>query len=90
MKVTKTARSKQSNVIKIFGVKQRRILDKYYYASVPIVVVNLLLANVLRTILEKGLRSKRPMYFVFCRLYPFSPQPPRQCLGPICYLSTLN
>ncbi len=23
-----------------------------------------------------------PIYFVFCRLYPFSPQPPRQCLGP--------
>ena len=31
-----------------------------------------------------------PMYFVFCRRYPFSPQPPRQCLGPSCHLSTLN
>jgi hypothetical protein len=24
--------------------------------------------------------STRPMYFVFCRLYPFSPQPSRQCM----------
>ncbi len=24
------------------------------------------------------------MYFVFCRLYPFFTQPPRQCLGPTC------
>jgi hypothetical protein len=23
-----------------------------------------------------------PRYFVFCRLYPYSPQPPRQYLGP--------
>jgi hypothetical protein len=30
------------------------------------------------------------MYFVFCRLYPFSLQPPRHCLGPICHISTLN
>ncbi len=30
------------------------------------------------------------MYFVFCRLYPFSLQPPRLCLGPTCLLSTLN
>jgi hypothetical protein len=25
--------------------------------------------------------------FVFCRLYPFSPKPPRQCLAPACDLS---
>ncbi len=31
-----------------------------------------------------------PMYFVFCRLYPFSLQPPRQYLGPSRPLSTLN
>jgi hypothetical protein len=24
------------------------------------------------------------MYFAFCRLYPSSPQPPRQCLAPSC------
>ncbi len=27
--------------------------------------------------------STGPMYFVFCRLYVFSPQPSRHCLGPI-------
>jgi hypothetical protein len=27
---------------------------------------------------------------VFCRLFPFFPQPPRQCLGPTCHLSTLT
>jgi hypothetical protein len=31
-----------------------------------------------------------PMYFVFCRLYPLSHQPPRLCLVPTCYLSTHN
>ncbi len=31
-----------------------------------------------------------PMHFAFCRLYPVSSQPPRQYLGPSCYLSTLN
>jgi hypothetical protein len=31
-----------------------------------------------------------PMYFVFCRLCPFSPQPPIQFLGPTCHLSTHN
>jgi hypothetical protein len=33
-----------------------------------------------------------PMYFVFCRLLPFSPQPPQQYfyLGPTCHLSALN
>ncbi len=31
-----------------------------------------------------------PMYFVFCRLYPSSPKPPRQCLDPTCNLFTLN
>ncbi len=31
---------------------------------------------------------KGPMHFVSCRLYPFSTQPPRQCLGPTCHLST--
>ncbi len=30
-----------------------------------------------------------PMYFVLCRLCPFSPQPPRQCLGPIPVISLL-
>ncbi len=30
------------------------------------------------------------LYFVFCRLCPFSLQPPRQSLGPTCYLSTLH
>ncbi len=30
------------------------------------------------------------MYLFFCRLYPFSPQPSRSCLGPTCHLSTLN
>ncbi len=30
------------------------------------------------------------MYFVFCRLFPSSPQPPRQCLAPTCHLSSLN
>ncbi len=29
------------------------------------------------------------MYFVFCRLYPFNPQPPRQCLGTTCVISLL-
>ncbi len=33
--------------------------------------------------------STQLMYFVFCRLYLFSPQPPRQRLAPICHLSTL-
>jgi hypothetical protein len=28
------------------------------------------------------------MYMVFCRLSPFSPQPPRQCLGPTALLLT--
>jgi hypothetical protein len=28
--------------------------------------------------------------FVFRRLYPFSPQQPRQCLGPTWHLSTPN
>jgi hypothetical protein len=27
--------------------------------------------------------------FVFCRLNPFSPQPPRQCLGPSCPVISL-
>jgi hypothetical protein len=35
-------------------------------------------------------RALKKMNFVFCRLYPFSLQPPRQCLGPTCHLSTLN
>jgi hypothetical protein len=30
------------------------------------------------------------MYFLFCRLYPSSTQPQRQCLAPTCYLSTFN
>ncbi len=30
------------------------------------------------------------MYYAFCRLYPFSPQPLRQCLAPTCHLSSLN
>jgi hypothetical protein len=29
------------------------------------------------------------MAFVFCRLFPFSLQLPRQCLGPTCHLSIL-
>jgi hypothetical protein len=32
-------------------------------------------------------RVTGPMYFVICRLYPTSDQPPRQCLGPTCYLT---
>jgi hypothetical protein len=34
-------------------------------------------------------QSTRPLYFVFCRLYPFFIKPPRQCLAPTCRLSTL-
>jgi hypothetical protein len=36
------------------------------------------------------LRPTGPMYFVFCRLYPSSPQPPRQCvyLLQVIFLST--
>jgi hypothetical protein len=29
---------------------------------------------------------KRPMYFVFCRLYPSSPHPSRLYLAPSCHL----
>ncbi len=36
----------------------------------------------------KNMYATVTMYFVFCRLYPFSHQPPRQCLGP--YLSSLT
>jgi hypothetical protein len=41
---------------------------------------------------ERGLGSTSmgPMYFVFCRLYPSSPQPLRQCLGPSCQLLLTN
>jgi hypothetical protein len=38
---------------------------------------------------NKSRNLTRPMYFVFCRLYPFSPQPPRQCLGPIPVIAIL-
>ena len=31
-----------------------------------------------------------PMFFDFCRLYPFRPQPPQWCLALTCHLSTLN
>jgi hypothetical protein len=34
--------------------------------------------------------TQRVHCIFFCRLYPFSPQLPRQCLGPICHLTTLN
>ncbi len=34
--------------------------------------------------------SNGPIYFVFCRLYPSVPKPPRQYLAPTCHLSTLN
>jgi hypothetical protein len=34
------------------------------------------------------LEAMGQLYFDFCRLYPFSPQPPRQRLGPTCHLST--
>ncbi len=40
--------------------------------------------------LERLYESTVPMYFVFCRLYPFFPQPPQQCLAPTCHLSPLN
>jgi hypothetical protein len=36
------------------------------------------------------LQSTGLMYFVFCHLHPFFPQPPRQCLAPNNHLSTLN
>jgi hypothetical protein len=38
---------------------------------------------------EGGVK-KEYLDFVFCRLYPFSPQPPRQCLGHSCHFSTPN
>jgi hypothetical protein len=34
--------------------------------------------------------STGPMYFDFCRLCPFSPQPAWQCFAPTCHLSTFN
>jgi hypothetical protein len=39
--------------------------------------------------LKLFLAATGPMYFVFCRLYPFNPQPPRQCLGTTCVISLL-
>ncbi len=35
-------------------------------------------------------RATGALYFVFCRLYPSTLQPPRQCLAPNCHISTLN
>ncbi len=39
---------------------------------------------------SREMRSTGPMYFVFCRLYPFCPHPPWQFLVSTCHLSTLN
>jgi hypothetical protein len=57
MKVAETARWKQANIIKIFVVKQRRIRSQLNYASVPSVVVYLLLANVQQLQIQKAFTS---------------------------------
>ncbi len=58
-------------------------------SQVPIVLVNLLLANVLRY--QRNAFAHRGQCILFSVVFtPFSPPPPRQCLGPICHLSTLN
>jgi hypothetical protein len=37
---------------------------------------------------QKGILEKGHRLFIFCRLYPSSLQPPRQCLAPTCRLLT--
>ncbi len=46
--------------------------------------------NYNKQLLSQMARTTGPMYFVFSRLYPSFPQPPRQFLAPTWHLSTLN
>jgi hypothetical protein len=38
----------------------------------------------------RNVADKKGLKYFFCRLCPFSHQPPRQYLGPTCHLSTLD
>ncbi len=58
-----------------------------FLSSIPLLLPSTLLVSFL---FKVRLASTGPMYFVFCRPCPFSPQPPWQCLGPTCHLSTLK
>ncbi len=44
----------------------------------------------LRIVESLSLHPTGPTYLVFCRLYPFSLQQPRQYLDPTCHRSSLN